>query len=147
MINLNMTERFLKQQAECLDILMELISFDREHGEPPENTRVLAGFIDTQQKALATAQNLLEKHKPALEEAEKAEKAKREAEAKIKAPKDKAELKKAQVKKDLEAAKTDENSLFCDFADEEAELEENGIAEEADTEADDGFSFEEDDED
>lgn len=151
MINLNMTERFLKQQIECLDILAELISFDKEHGEPPENTRVLAGFIDTQQKALAMAQKLLDKHKPALEEAEKAEKAKQEAEAKIKAAEKKVEQKKEQVKKDLEQAQTDETSLFCDFADneanEEAEQEENGILDEADSETDDGYGFEEDDED
>lgn len=150
MINIAMTERFLKQQVNCLDILTELIAYDKEHGEPPETTRVLEAFIDTQRKALNTAGKLLEKHKPALEEAEKAEKAKREAEEKIKAAKTKAEQKKEQVKKDLEKAKTDEASLFCDCADEadeEAEQEENGILDEADTETDDGYGFEEDDED
>lgn len=71
MINLDMTERFLKQQTDCLDILTELIAFDKEHGEPPENTRVLEAFIDTQRRALDLAGKLLEKHKPALEEAAK----------------------------------------------------------------------------
>ena len=123
MINLDMTERFLKQQTDCLDILTELIAFDKEHGEPPENTRVLEAFIDTQRRALDLAGKLLEKHKPALEEAAKAEREKREAESKIKA----AEAKEA----------------FCDFADEEADPKADELTED-DEEADDGYGFEED---
>lgn len=145
MINLDMTERFLKQQTDCLDILTELIAFDKEHGEPPENTRVLEAFIDTQRRALDLAGKLLEKHKPALEEAAKAEREKREAESKIKAAEAKEAQKKEQAKKDLEKAKTDENSLFCDFADEEADPKADELTED-DEEADDGYGFEEDDE-
>ena len=131
MIEMNFTESFIKQQVKCLDILTELIAYDKQHGEPPENTRVLEAFIDTQRRALDLAGKLLEKHKPALEEAAKAEREKREAESKIKAAEAKEAQKKEQAKKDLEKAKTDENSLFCDFTDEEA---------------DDGYAFEEDDE-
>ena len=130
MIEMNFTESFIKQQVKCLDILTELIAYDKQHGEPPENTRVLEAFIDTQRRALDLAGKLLEKHKPALEEAAKAEREKREAESKIKTAEAKEAQKKEQAKKDLEKAKTDENSLFCDFADEEA---------------DDGYGFEEDD--
>ena len=71
MIEINMTENFLKQQIRCLDILSELIVYDKEHGTPPEQTRVLEGFIDTQRRAIDMAKKLLEKHKPALEEAER----------------------------------------------------------------------------
>ena len=79
MIKINWTEQFIKQQTECLDMLTELIEYDKQHGEPPEKARVLEGFIDTQRRALDMATKLLEKHKPALEEAEKAEREKRQA--------------------------------------------------------------------
>jgi ribosomal protein L9 len=107
---------------------------------------VMEGFIDTQRKALETAEKLFEKHKPALEEAEKAEREKQQAQAKIEAAKRKEEQKKAKVKEDLQKATSDEGSLFCscaDEADEEAETQEL----DEDTEADDGYGFEEDDED
>ena len=39
MINVNRTESFLKQQINCLEILTELIAFDKEHGNPPETAR------------------------------------------------------------------------------------------------------------
>ncbi len=145
MIEMNFTESFIKQQVKCLDILTELIAYDKQHGEPPENARVLEAFIDTQRRALDLAGKLLEKHKPALEEAAKAEREKREAESKIKAAEAKEAQKKEQAKKDLEKAKTDENSLFCDFADEEADPKADELTEE-DEEADDGYAFEEDDE-
>lgn len=144
MINVNRTESFLKQQINCLEILTELIAFDKEHGNPPETARVLEAFIDTQCRALDMAGKLLEKHKPTLEAKEKAEAEKRQAEAQLNAAKAKEAQKKEQAKKDLEKAKTDESSLFCDFADEDAEQKDN-ILEETDTEADDGYSFEEND--
>lgn len=146
MIEMNFTESFIKQQIKCLDILSELIAYDKQHGDPPEKTRVMEGFIDTQRKALETAEKLFEKHKPALEEAEKAEREKQQAQAKIEAAKRKEEQKKAKVKEDLQKATSDEGSLFCscaDEADEEAETQEL----DEDTEADDGYGFEEDDED
>lgn len=146
MIEMNFTESFIKQQIKCLDILSELIAYDKQHGDPPEKTRVMEGFIDTQRKALETAEKLFEKHKPALEEAEKAEREKQQAQAKIEAAKRKEEQKKAKVKEDLQKATNDEGSLFCscaDEADEEAETQEL----DEDTEADDGYGFEEDDED
>ena len=90
------------------------------------------------------AGKLLEKHKPTLEAKEKAEAEKRQAEAQLNAAKAKEAQKKEQAKKDLEKAKTDESSLFCDFADEDAEQKDN-ILEETDTETDDGYSFEEND--
>lgn len=137
MIEINMTENFLKQQIRCLDILSELIVYDKEHGTPPEQTRVLEGFIDTQRRAIDMAKKLLEKHKPALEEAEKAELEKQQAQAKIEAAKRKEEQKKEKVKEDLQKATTDEGSLFCSCNEaQEQELDE-------DTEADDGYSFEE----
>ena len=76
MIKINWTEQFIKQQTECLDMLTELIEYDKQHGNPPEKARVLEGFIDTQRRALDMAATLLQKHKPALEEAEKAEREK-----------------------------------------------------------------------
>lgn len=51
MIEMNFTESFIKQQIKCLDILSELIAYDKQHGDPPEKTRVMEGFIDTQRKA------------------------------------------------------------------------------------------------
>lgn len=59
MIEMNFTESFIKQQIKCLDILSELIAYDKQHGDPPEKTRVLEGFIDTQRKALETATKLV----------------------------------------------------------------------------------------
>ena len=148
MINVNRTQSFIKQQTECLDILAKLIEFDKQHGNPPERARVLEGFIDTQRRALDMATKLLEKHKPALEEAEKAEREKREAEAKIKAARQKEEQKKTQVTKDLLKATTEEGSLFCscdEETDEEAEQDE--IQTDCEAENDDGYGFEENDED
>lgn len=101
MIKINWTEQFIKQQTECLDMLTELIEYDKQHGNPPEKARVLEGFIDTQRRALDMAATLLQKHKPALEEAEKAEREKRQAQEKIEAAKRKEESKKTQVKEDL----------------------------------------------
>lgn len=148
MIEMNFTENFIKQQIKCLDILSELIAYDKQHGDPPEKTRVLEGFIDTQRKALETATKLFEKHKTALELAEREERLKREEQAKIEAAKLKEEQKKEKVKEDLKKATSDEGSLFCscdDETDEEAEAQEQELDE--DTEADDGYGFEEDDED
>lgn len=148
MINVNRTQSFIKQQMDCLDILTELIEYDKQHGNPPERARVLEGFIDTQRRALEMATTLLEKHKPALEEAEKAEREKREAEAKIKAARQKEEQKKTQVTKDLLKATTEEGSLFCscdEETDEEAEQDE--IQTDCEAENDDGYGFEENDED
>ena len=142
MIEINFTENFIKQQIKCLDILSELIAYDKQHGDPPEKTRVLEGFIDTQRKALETATMLFEKHKTALELAEREERLKREEQAKIEAAKLKEEQKKEKVKEDLKKATSDEGSLFCS-CDDEAEAQEL----DEDTEADDGYGFEEDDED
>lgn len=145
MIEMNFTESFIKQQIKCLDILSELIAYDKQHGDPPEKTSVLEGFIDTQRKALETATKLFVKHKTSLELAEREERLKREEQAKIEAAKLKEEQKKAKVKEDLKKATSDEGSLFCscDEADEEAEAQEL----DEDTEADDGYGFEENDED
>ncbi len=151
MIKINWTEQFIKQQTECLDMLTELIEYDKQHGNPPEKARVLEGFIDTQRRALDMAATLLQKHKPALEEAEKAEREKRQAQEKIEAAKRKEESKKTQVKEDLKKATSEEGSLFCAFgdeagkSDEEAEAQEQEIYE--DSEADDGYGFEENDDD
>ena len=145
MIKINWTEQFITQQVKCLDMLTELIEFDKQHGDPPEKARVLEGFIDTQRRALDMAAKLLEKHKPALEEAEKAEREKQEAQEKIEAAKRKEESKKTQVKDDLKKATTDEGSLFCSFGEAEEEAEQDEI--QADCEADDGYGFEENDDD
>lgn len=142
MIEMNFTESFIKQQIKCLDILSELIAYDKQHGDPPEKTRVLEGFIDTQRKALETATKMFVKHKTSLELAEREERLKREKQAKIEAAKLKEEQKKEKVKEDLKKATSDEGSLFCS-CDDEAEAQEL----DEDTEADDGYGFEEDDED
>lgn len=151
MIKINWTEQFIKQQTECLDMLTELIEFDKQHGDPPEKARVLEGFIDTQRRALAMAATLLEKHKPALEAAEKAEREKRQAQEKIEAAKRKVESKKTQVKEDLKKATNEEGSLFCAFGDEADKVDEKTEAQEQeiyeDSEADDGYGFEENDDD
>lgn len=102
---------------------------------------MLEGFIETQRKALETAKTLFEKHKPALELAEREERLKRQEQAKIETAKQKEELKKEKVKEDLKKATTEEGSLFCS-GNEEAEAQELN----EDTEADDGYGFEEDDE-
>ena len=146
MIEMNFTESFIKQQVKCLDILSELIAYDKQNGDPPEKTRVLEGFIDTQRKALETATKLFEKHKTALELAEREERLKREEQAKIEAAKLKEEQKKEKVKEDLKKATSDEGSLFCSCADETDEEAETQELDE-DTEADDGYGFEENDED
>ena len=151
MIKINWTEQFIKQQTECLDMLTELIEYDKQHGDPPEKARVLEGFIDTQRRALAMAATLLEKHKPALEAAEKAEREKRQAQEKIEAAKRKVESKKTQVKEDLKKATNEEGSLFCAFGDEADKVDEKTEAQEQeiyeDSEADDGYGFEENDDD
>ena len=141
MIEMNFTESFIKQQVKALDILSELIAYDKQHGDPPEKTRVLEGFIDTQRKALETATKLFEKHKTALELAEREERLKREEQVKIEAAKLKEEQKKEKVKEDLKKATSDEGRLFCS-CDDEAEAQEL----DEDTEADAGYGFEEDDE-
>ena len=106
MINVNRTESFLKQQINCLEILTELIAFDKEHGNPPETARVLEAFIDTQRRALDMAGKLLEKHKPTLEAKEKAEAEKRQAEAQLNAAKAKeAQKKRSRQKKTLKKQK------------------------------------------
>ena len=151
MIKINWTEQFITQQVKCLDMLTELIEFDKQHGDPPEKARVLEGFIDTQRRALDMAAKLLEKHKPALEEAEKAEREKQQAQEKIEAAKRREESKKTQVKEDLKKATTDEGSLFCAFGDEAAkDVEETEVQEQEldeDSAADDGYGFEENDDD
>lgn len=135
MIQINMTENFLKQQVRCLDMLSELIVYDKEHGTPPENSKVLEAFIDTQRRALDMASKLLEKHKPALEEAEKTEREKQKKEAAIEAAKRKEKQKEEKVKEDLKKAQEEEISLFC--------CKEEPI--QADEVVDDGYSFEEND--
>ncbi len=151
MIKINWTEQFIKQQTECLDMLAELIEYDKQHGDPPEKARVLEGFIDTQRRALNMAAKLIKKHKPALEAAEKAEREKRQAQEKLEAAKRKEESKKTQVKEDLKKATTDEGSLFCAFGDEadktgeETETQEQELDEVCET--DDGYGFEENDDD
>ena len=142
MIEINYTESFIKQQVKALDILSELIEFDKQHGDQPEKARVLEGFIETQRRALDMATKLLEKHKPALEEAEKAEREKQEAQEKIEAAKRKEESKKTQVKEDLKKATTDEGSLFCTFGD---EAEQDEMQADCEADGDDGYGFEEND--
>ena len=148
MIKINWTEQFITQQVKCLDMLTELIEFDKQHGDPPEKARVLEGFIDTQRRALDMAAKLLEKHKPALEETEKAEREKQQAQEKIEAAKRKEESKKTQVKEDLKKATTDEGSLFCSFGDEaDEEAKQDEMQADCEADGDDGYGFEENDED
>lgn len=136
-------ERFTKTQFQFLDMIAELVMYDKENGKPAENTRVLTAFCDTQRKSLEMIQKLIEKHKPALEEEEKKEREKREAERKLELAKKKEESKKENLQQDLEKAKTDDTSLFS-FAEESKDTKQACIFDEEIEEKDD-YSFEESD--
>lgn len=103
-------EQFSKMQTNCLDMMKELIAYDKEEalkkGEQPMNTKLVEAFIETQGKALNTFSDLLLKHKPALEAIEA--KIQEEKNAKIKASRE-----VSKIKADIKKAKTDEASLFC----------------------------------
>lgn len=125
--------QFLKMQNECLDMLLHLIEYDKEQevvtGEKAEKSFALKAFVDTQKKALAMAELLLEKHKDSLLEIEKKadeeERKKREAEN----AKRKAEQKKLADKKNTKKAKTEENSLFGEEIEQEEEKIETKVVE------------------
>ena len=143
-MNIGEIESFTKTQFQFLDMIAEIVKYDHENGKPAENTRVLTAFCDTQRRALEMVQKLIEKHKPAIEEAEKKKREKQEAARKLEAAKKKEETKKENIKKDLEKAKTDDTSLFS-FADNEEKTEQACIFEEEPEEEPDGYSFEEED--
>lgn len=142
-MNIKEIERFTDMQLNFLAMIDEIVKYDQENGKPAENTRVLTAFCDTQRRALDVIKKLVEKHKPAIEEAEKKEREKQEAAQKLEAAKKKEETKKENIKKDLEKAKTDDTSLFS-FAENEEETEQACIFDEEAEEKDD-YSFEEDD--
>lgn len=136
-------ENITKMQINYINMITELINYDKENGKPAENTRVLTAFCDTQRKSLEMIQKLIEKHKPALEEEEKKEREKREAERKLELAKKKEESKKENLQQDLEKAKTDDTSLFS-FAEESKDTKQACILDE-ETEEKDDYSFEESD--
>lgn len=137
-------ERFTQTQFQFLDMIAELVMYDKENGKPAENTRVLTAFCDTQRRALEMVQKLIEKHKPAILEAEKKEREKQEAARKLEAAKKKEETKKENIKKDLEKAQKDDTSLFS-FANNEEKTEQARIFDEELEEEPDDYSFEEED--
>ena len=122
MVNIEKIQQFNSMQLECLDLLIELIQYDKAQAENnlhPENTRVLEAFIDTQYKALATINILIEKHKTSLEKVINDAKAKEVA-------KQKNEKKVIEIATDQDKAKKDETSLFYENnAERECENEEN----------------------
>ncbi len=143
-MNIGEIERFTKTQFQFLDMISEIVKYDQENGKPAENTRVLTAFCDTQRRALEMVQKLIDKHKPAILEAEKKEKEKQEAARQLEAAKKKEETKKENIKKDLEKAQKDDTSLFS-FADNEEKTEQACIFQEEPEEETDGYSFEEED--
>lgn len=109
-LNINQMEFFTKKQIECLEMMKKLIAYDKAEAEKnniaPSNTRLIDAFIETQQKALTVFNELLIKHKPALESIK--EKIKKEAEAERK------EKEKARkIKEDVKKAIKEEGSLFA----------------------------------
>ena len=145
-MNIGEIERFTKTQFQFLDMIAEIVKYDQDNGKPAENTRVLTAFCDTQRRALEMVQKLIDKHKPAIEEAEKKEREKQEAARKLEAAKKKEETKKENIKKDLEKAQKDDTSLFS-FADNEEKTEHACIFEEEPEEEPDEYSFEEEESD
>lgn len=129
-MDIGQINNFTSQQLKWLDMFTELIKYDKEQaatGKPPENTRLLEAFIDTQRRALEVTGKLIEKHKPALE----AQAKKKQAEAAFKS---KEQAVQTKIKQNYKEAVTDESSLFA-----EAKIEENADS------IDDGYSFEETD--
>lgn len=63
-------EQAFSMQMEFINLIRRLINYDKAVAEKnrtsPENTKVLDGFCDTQEKALEKALVLLHKHKDAL---------------------------------------------------------------------------------
>ena len=112
-------ETAFSMQLEFINVINNLITYDKEHAETPEKTKYLQAFCDTQERALDEALRLLDKHKETLlaDEAsrkQEEEEQKRKAEqTRIKAEnKKKAETKA--IAKDLKKAKEDSDSLFAD---------------------------------
>ena len=87
-LNISKMEQFSKVQIECLEMMNELIAYDKEESAKgkitPTNTKLVEAFIDTQKKALQAFTDLLEKHKPALQAIKKESRKKAEAERKEK---------------------------------------------------------------
>ena len=87
-LNISKMEQFSKVQIECLEMMNELIAYDKEESAKgkitPTNTKLVEAFIDTQKKALQAFTDLLEKHKPALQAIQEESRKKAEAERKEK---------------------------------------------------------------
>lgn len=109
-LNISKMEQFSKVQIECLEMMNELIAYDKEEAVKgkiaPTNTKLVEAFIETQKKALQAFIDLLEKHKPALQAIQ--EKARKKAEAERK------EKEKARkIKEDVKKVIKEEGSLFA----------------------------------
>lgn len=87
-LNISKMEQFSKVQIECLEMMNELIAYDKEEAVKgkiaPTNTKLVEAFIETQKKALQAFIDLLEKHKPALQAIQEEARKKAEAERKEK---------------------------------------------------------------
>lgn len=59
-------EQAFTMQSEFIKGIKNLIAYDKEHAEQPENTKLLEGFCETPEKALNKALLLLQKHKESL---------------------------------------------------------------------------------
>ena len=59
-------ETAFSMQLEFINVINNLITYDKEHAEMPEKTKYLQAFCDTQERALDEALRLLDKHREAL---------------------------------------------------------------------------------
>ena len=111
-------ETAFSMQLEFINVINNLITYDKEHAEMPEKTKYLQAFCDTQERALDEALRLLDKHREALLADEASRKQEEEQKRKAEQAKIKAEnKKKAETKaiaQDLKKAKEDADSLFAD---------------------------------
>lgn len=111
-------ETAFSMQLEFINVINNLIAYDKDHAETPEKTKYLQAFCDTQERALDEALRLLDKHREALLADEASRKQEEEQKRKAEQAKIKAEnKKKAETKviaQDLKKAKEDSDSLFAD---------------------------------
>lgn len=109
-LNISKMEQFSKVQIECLEMMNELIAYDKEEAVKgkiaPTNTKLVEAFIETQKKALQAFIDLLEKHKPALQAIQEEARKKAEAERKEKE-------KARKIKEDVKKAIKEKGSLFA----------------------------------
>lgn len=112
-------ETAFSMQLEFINVINNLIVYDKDHSETPEKTKYLQAFCDTQERALDEALRLLDKHKDALLADEASRKEQEEQKRKAEQTRIKAENKKKEktkaIAQDLKKAKEDADSLFAEW--------------------------------